>query len=109
MAYAKKCDRCGRYYDDENSKDKNFRVNGITVHQMALIDACDHPIHEYDLCDQCARDLFHWLCEPSEDSAGSRSNDEESDNENDYLMEEDDLTEEDTSIPWGDKYIERSR
>lgn len=80
MADAKKCDRCGKYYDAESSKDKNFRVNGITVYQMALINAYDHPIHNYDLCDQCARDLFHWLCKEEE--------------------EEDDLTEEDTSTPW---------
>lgn len=100
MAYAKKCDRCGKYYDDESSKDKNFKVNGITVHKMALIDACDHPIHNYDLCDQCARDLFHWLCEPSEDSAVSRSIEDERD-----ILE----PEEDPGNPYSDKYIERAR
>ena len=89
MADAKKCDRCGKYYDDESSKDRNFRVNGIPIHQMALIDACDHHICEYDLCNECARDLFHWLCNEKE---------VEHEEEDDYLMEEDDLTEEDTSL-----------
>ena len=89
MADAKRCDRCGRYYDDENSKGKNFKVNGRTVHQMALIDACDNRICEYDLCDQCASDLFHWLC--NEEEVEHKEEDE-------YLMEEDDLTEEDTSL-----------
>lgn len=101
MADAKKCDRCGKYYDDESSKDKNFKVNGITVHKMALIDACDYPIHNYDLCDQCARDLFHWLC--NEEKV------EHEEEEDDYLMEEGDLTEEDAGNPWGDKYMERAR
>ena len=89
MADAKKCDRCGRYYDDESSKDKNFKVNGETVYQIALINASDGRICEYDLCDQCARDLFHWLC-----------NEEETD-----VLE----LEEDAGSPWGDKYIERAR
>lgn len=87
MADAKKCDRCGRYYDDKNSKDRYFRVNGIPIHQIALIDACDHHICEYDLCNECARDLFHWLCTQEEVEY------EEKDDK--YLMEEDDLTEED--------------
>ena len=86
MADAKRCDRCGRYYDDENSKDKSFKVNGRTVHQMALIDDCDNRICEYDLCDQCARDLFHWLCNEEEEEE-----DPDADN------------------PWSDKYIERAR
>ena len=89
MADAKKCDRCGSYYDDGRSKDKSFKVNGRTVHQMALIDDCDNRICEYDLCDQCARDLFHWLC--NEEEVEHKEEDE-------YLMEEDDLTEEDTSL-----------
>ena len=89
MADAKKCDRCGRYYDDESSKDKNFKVNGETVYQIALINASDGRICEYDLCDQCARDLFHWLC-----------NEEETD-----VLE----LEEDAGSPWSDKYIERAR
>lgn len=66
MADAKKCDRCGKYYNDGSSKDKNFKVNGETVYQLALINSSDGRICEYDLCDPCVRDLFHWLCNEEE-------------------------------------------
>ena len=88
MADAKKCDRCGKYYD-RSLKDKSFKVNGETVYKAALINFSDGHIGEYDLCDQCARDLFHWLC--NEEEVEHKEEDE-------YLMEEDDLTEEDTSL-----------
>lgn len=88
MADAKKCDRCGSYYDDGSSKDKSFKVNGETVYQIALINSSDRRICEYDLCDQCTRDLFHWMC-----------------NEEVDISE----LEEDASEPCSDKYIERTR
>lgn len=90
MADAKRCDRCGSYYDDASSKDKSFKVNGETVYQIALINSSDGRICEYDLCDQCARDLFHWMCNEEEV--------EHEEKDDDYLMEEDNLTEEDTSL-----------
>lgn len=92
MADAKKCDRCGKYYDDESSKDKHFKVNDETVYQVALINASDHHICEYDLCDECCMDMFWWC------------NEEEVEHE-----EEDNLTEEDVGNPYSDKYIERGR
>lgn len=67
MADAKKCDRCGKHYDDESSKDKHFEVNDETVYRVALTNASDRHICEYDLCDECCMDMFWWCNEQEED------------------------------------------
>lgn len=48
MADAKKCDRCGKYYD----------VKDRTVY---LYDGSPHRNDPLDLCDECAADLKKWL------------------------------------------------
>lgn len=48
MANAKKCDRCGKYYD----------VNDPTVY---LYNGAPHRYNPLDLRDECAADLKKWL------------------------------------------------
>ena len=63
MANAKKCDRCGNYYSMD---EKNFKVNGATLYRVVLSSRYGSGIYEADLCDDCARDLWHWLCNDQE-------------------------------------------
>lgn len=48
MADAKKCDRCGKYYD---VKDRTVYLYNGVPHRNNLL----------DLCDECAADLKKWL------------------------------------------------
>lgn len=64
MSNAKKCDRCGKFY--ENHK-RNFRINSTDFKNaipawVKLVDIKDSYITSFDLCEQCMKDLWHWLC-----------------------------------------------
>ena len=70
MASAKKCDRCGNYYD-ENTKYFveevgicKIHISGIsTLQSLGIM----HPMNtdtKYDLCDECLESFYNWLvCE----------------------------------------------
>lgn len=57
MANAKKCDVCGKYYDENEIK-----IKGCTVSGIILISDSAHIIHEtgIDLCDNCFNLLDSW-------------------------------------------------
>ena len=60
MADAKKCDRCGKFYD-ENTITKiingfKYKIGGITVMSTGGSD-----IFYADLCDDCVKDLNKFL------------------------------------------------
>ena len=63
MADAKKCDRCGGFYEE---KDRSFKVNGCLASRVRILGTNGSFIGDYDLCDQCARDFFHFLCNEQE-------------------------------------------
>ena len=60
MATAKKCDRCGKYYD---SNEPHLIGNG----RISAIDGIAFTLKEgdtadcYDLCDECIKLLVEWL------------------------------------------------
>ena len=59
MSDAKKCDRCGRFYDiykpDDNAVGFRF------------IDSAEYPLRPvYDLCPDCMGELINWLTKPEE-------------------------------------------
>lgn len=60
---AKICDRCGKAY---GILFKKFKVNGDVVGQMVLKQPYGNYIGTYDLCDDCARDLWNWMCNEQE-------------------------------------------
>lgn len=67
MADAKKCDRCGKFYVD---KEKKFRINsngnkGIPS-WIKIINIEDTCITHFELCEQCMKDLWRWLCNEQE-------------------------------------------
>ena len=60
MALAKKCDRCGKFYDEYNFANDDKNINGI----MTLnLDAQDHYYtHKaLDLCPSCKDSYEKWL------------------------------------------------
>ena len=60
MANAKKCDRCGKFYDEYNTCRNNKKPNGI---QVISLDT-NHKYFEYaliDLCPECMDQFQEWL------------------------------------------------
>mgnify|MGYP001773361988 FL=1 len=56
MANAKKCDRCGNYYD----KNKGVKsINGCFVSGIRL--ETSGPYTDLDLCDSCISELYTFL------------------------------------------------
>ena len=55
MAAAKKCDRCGNYYDDNRRK----RIMGFSVIGIKII--TQGPYKNMDLCDICVDELYDFL------------------------------------------------
>lgn len=75
MADAKKCDRCGRYYDKNDryanphqfDDSRTCAAGPIEVEYMAKISIATKwrkIIAEYDLCDDCIRDLKYFMSNP---------------------------------------------
>lgn len=62
MADAKKCDRCGNYYD-ENAKHK-VTINSCktVISEVCTYTRSGHAYKPYDLCDNCIDDFFEFMC-----------------------------------------------
>ena len=62
MAKAVKCDRCGKFYTLD---EKKFRVEGNCTkgvfEYIKTYSKTDNLIQLFDLCDDCAEDLWNWL------------------------------------------------
>lgn len=62
MACAKKCDRCGKLYDEYNLKDDEKNPNGIMV--LNLDYQRKYYAHDVmDLCPDCMRKFQDWMKE----------------------------------------------
>lgn len=60
MALAKKCNRCGKYYDGYNSGNNPKKINGIIPVNI------DHEGRYFshspiDFCPECKEDFERWL------------------------------------------------
>lgn len=61
MSLARKCDRCGTFYETYVGADANdFGFNRVTLKD---IDITSHYIvrEHFDLCEKCSTDLEDWL------------------------------------------------
>ena len=58
MANALKCDRCGKFYTE---KEKNFIVPGDILEYIKIYAKNNVLIDIFDLCDDCAEELWNWL------------------------------------------------
>ena len=52
MANAKKCDRCGEYYDEPDSN----CIGGINI-----VPVSEGTIYTFDLCEDCLENLYDFL------------------------------------------------
>ena len=66
MALAKKCDRCGKLYEEYNTKEDCKKINGI-----ALLNIDCHEkyyLHgPIDLCPDCKDSFKEWLANKNKD------------------------------------------
>lgn len=53
MADAKKCDRCGNYYDKNEKHETVGRISGEVVVGIGTIGRNGHMDKYFDLCDTC--------------------------------------------------------
>lgn len=62
MANAKKCDRCGRFYDYYGMKKSCSFRNAMTIYYKSKENiVLDSSKNHYDLCPLCMEQLVGWL------------------------------------------------
>lgn len=68
MANAKKCDRCGTYYDlYVPARRNNPPLNGVD--EMQIVGASEALLKRYELCPACARYIHAVLSAPPDTPA----------------------------------------
>lgn len=63
MASAKKCDACGKYYDDNKRFETSGRVHGGILGRVNTITVTGCMDKSFDLCDDCLEALLLFLNE----------------------------------------------
>ena len=58
MADAKKCDRCGAYYDTNKGAKS---INGYFVRGVRICTSISNSTIKVDLCDDCINKLYDFL------------------------------------------------
>lgn len=62
MAIAKKCDRCGLYYDPYNCENDAEKINAIKLMNIYFNSYDIYFSHgPYDLCPACSNDFMKWF------------------------------------------------
>lgn len=59
---ARKCDRCGKFYDDYKPTEETKNANALRL--MGATQASAHHGGWYDLCEDCMKDLVTLLNTP---------------------------------------------
>lgn len=60
MAFAKKCDRCGKLYEEYNTEKNDKKINGIMT--LNLDFQRKYYAHTpFDLCPECTDSFNKWL------------------------------------------------
>ena len=67
MADAKKCDRCGKYYDNNEYEFGGYHAKGILLlfHEYTCIDSEEDD--EYNLCDDCLKEFIEVFMKGEKD------------------------------------------
>ena len=60
MASAKKCDRCGRYYD-VMGEDGRAQIKNNYLYYLKMFNTEKFPIGDLDLCPACTNSFYDWL------------------------------------------------
>ena len=65
MAMAKKCDRCGKFYEKNLEKHKN----GFALIGVCFVDSKGQSVGDRDLCDECIAKFKRFMagCELKEE------------------------------------------
>ena len=61
--YAMKCDRCGSYFDCNQLRLRGGSCSGESFGHISVRGEHNHCCN-YDLCDGCVVDFFHWVNDP---------------------------------------------
>ena len=61
MAIARRCDRCGSYYDPHNDENNAEKINSIKLININDTDNRYFSYGPYDLCPACSNELMKWL------------------------------------------------
>ena len=65
MATARKCDRCGNYYDKNTKYNSASPYTGYVCGLFTLksrgFDCEKETYLQYDLCDECLESFYNWL------------------------------------------------
>lgn len=60
MAFAKKCDRCGRLYEGYNIKPSATNINGVITANIDYFGKY-YTQNILDLCPECSDSFMRWL------------------------------------------------
>lgn len=58
---AKKCDRCGSFYEVYNTKNDENKINGIKTFNINPNNNTFYSHRPYDLCPKCSEEFMNWL------------------------------------------------
>lgn len=61
MSLAKKCDRCGVYYEQRSISFKKQSINGIVLADRKVNNEAQFGRMNIDLCPKCLNSLVAWL------------------------------------------------
>lgn len=60
MAYAKKCDRCGKLYEQYNDREDKHNINGVlTLNIDSVRKYWSNDV--LDFCPECCNEFVSWL------------------------------------------------
>lgn len=61
MAEAMKCDRCGKFYEDNTKVETEGRIKGGTIGGVATTTKRGEWDRDYDLCDECVEAFKRFM------------------------------------------------
>lgn len=64
MSKAKKCDRCGKFYEKNAVMKSKGSVLGSTIGGIKTVTKDGRTDEDFDLCDDCVKSLYEWKGKP---------------------------------------------
>lgn len=64
MSKAKKCDRCGKFYEKNVVMESKGSAIGSTIGGIKTVTKDGTTDEHFDLCDDCVKSLFKWKGKP---------------------------------------------
>lgn len=68
MSKAKKCDRCGKFYEKNAVMESKGSVLGSTIGGIKTVTKDGRTDEDFDLCDDCIKRLGEWIKKQNFDS-----------------------------------------